>query len=104
MSTVALPGTAPRQRVHWTERLAHAALALVALALLAFLAAPLLTLLQKAVEDGDARFVGLANFIAYAKTPALLQSVWNSLWVSLLVTAYTVPTAFLFAYAPFRTR
>ena len=99
MSTVALPGTAPRQRVHWTERLAHAALALVALALLAFLAAPLLTLLQKAVEDGDARFVGLANFIAYAKTPALLQSVWNSLWVSLLVTAYTVPTAFLFAYA-----
>ena len=99
MSAVVLPGTAPRQRVHWTERLAHAALALVALVLLAFLAAPLLTLLQKAVEDGDARFVGLANFIAYAQTPALLQSVWNSLWVSLLVTAYTVPTAFLFAYA-----
>ena len=99
MSAVALPGTAPRQRVHWTERLAHAALALVALALLAFLAAPLLTLLQKAVEDGNARFVGLANFIAYAQTPALLQSVWNSLWVSLAVTAYTVPTAFLFAYA-----
>jgi len=99
VSAVVLPGTAPRQRVHWTERLAHAALALVALVLLAFLAAPLLTLLQKAVEDGDARFVGLANFIAYAQTPALLQSVWNSLWVSLLVTAYTVPTAFLFAYA-----
>jgi iron(III) transport system permease protein len=99
VSAVALPGTAPRQRVHWTERLAQAALALVAVALLAFLAAPLLTLLQKAIEDGSERFVGLANFVAYAKTPALLQSVWNSLWVSLLVTAYTVPTAFLFAYA-----
>lgn len=99
MSAVALPDTGPRQRVHWTERLAQVALALVALALLAFLAAPLLTLLQKAVEDGSERFVGLANFVAYAKTPALLQSVWNSLWVSLLVTACTVPTAFLFAYA-----
>jgi iron(III) transport system permease protein len=99
VSAVALPDTGPRQRVHWTERLAQVALALVALALLAFLAAPLLTLLQKAVEDGSERFVGLANFVAYAKTPALLQSVWNSLWVSLLVTACTVPTAFLFAYA-----
>jgi iron(III) transport system permease protein len=99
VSSIALPGTAPRQRVHWTERLAHGALALVALALLAFLAAPLVTLLQKALQDNAEQFVGLANFIAYARTPALLQSVWNSLWVSLLVTAYTVPTAFLFAYA-----
>ena len=99
MNAVALPGTAPRQRVHWTERLAHGALALVALALLAFLAAPLFTLLQKSLQDDAERFVGLSNFIAYARTPALLQSVWNSLWVSLLVTACTVPTAFLFAYA-----
>jgi iron(III) transport system permease protein len=30
----------------------------------------------------EGRFVGLANFIAYAQTPALLDSLWNSLWVS----------------------
>ncbi|HEY2978399.1 MAG TPA: putative 2-aminoethylphosphonate ABC transporter permease subunit, partial [Burkholderiaceae bacterium] len=36
---------------------------------------------------------------AYAQTPALLQSLWNSLWVSALVTVLTVPPAFGFAYA-----
>ena len=93
-----------RQRVHASERIAHLALALVALALLVFLAAPLAAILQKAVQDSDGRFVALANFIAYAQTPALLQSLWNSVWVSALVTLVTVPTAFVFAYALARSR
>jgi iron(III) transport system permease protein len=102
----ALPATltAPRQRVHWTERFAHAALLLVALALLVFLAAPLLAILQKAIEDSQGHFVGVTNFVAYAKTPALLQSLWNSVWVSVLVTLVTIPTAFGFAYALTRSR
>ncbi len=106
MSTAALavPALPVRQRVHWTERIAHVALLAVALALLAFLAAPLFTLLLKAVQDDSDRFVGLANFISYARTPALMQSVWNSVWVSLAVTAVTVPTAFVFAYALARSR
>ena len=103
MSAAAL-GAAVRQQVHASERIAHAALLVVALALLAFLAAPLAAILEKAVEDAQGRFVGLANFIAYAKTPALLQSLWNSVWVSVLVTLVTVPTAFVFAYALTRSR
>jgi iron(III) transport system permease protein len=99
VSTLALDLAAVRQRVHWTERFAHAALLIVALALLVFLAAPLGAILQKAIEDAQGRFVGLANFVAYARTPALLDSLWNSLWVSALVTSVTVPTAFGFAYA-----
>ena len=91
--------TAVRQRVPAAERVAQAALALVALALLTFLAAPLATLLLKAVQDDADRFVGLAHFISYAQTPALLQSVWNSVWVSAVVTLVTVPAAFVFAYA-----
>lgn len=88
-----------RQRMHWTDRIAHLALAAVALALLAFLALPLLAILMQALEGPSGEFVGLANFIAYARTPALLQSLWNSLWVSALVTLITVPLAFGFAYA-----
>ena len=103
MSTIGL-GAPVRQRVHWTERIAHVTLALVALALLAFLAAPLAAILQKSVQDGDGRFVALANFITYAQTPALLQSLWNSIWVSAVVTLVTVPTAFGFAYALARSR
>jgi iron(III) transport system permease protein len=104
-ATIALPAARPiRLKIHWTERLAHAGMVLVALVLLAFLAAPLLAILQKSIENNDGRFVGMANFIAYAKTPALLDSLWNSVWVSLLVTAIVLPTAFGFAYALTRSR
>jgi iron(III) transport system permease protein len=104
-ATLALPVARPiRLKIHWTERLAHAGMVLVALVLLAFLAAPLLAILLKSIENNDGRFVGLANFIAYAKTPALLDSLWNSVWVSLLVTAIVLPTAFGFAYALTRSR
>lgn len=102
MTDLALPPLSRgpvRQRLHWTERIAQAALLVVAALLLVFLAAPLGAVLQQAIEDGAGRFVGLANFAAYARTPALLGSLWNSLWVSALVTAITLPAAFGFAYA-----
>jgi iron(III) transport system permease protein len=94
---------AVRQRSHWTDHVASAALVVVALALLAFLAAPLVAILRQSFEDADGRFAGLSNFVSYARSPALLQSLWNSLWVSALVTVATVPMAFLFAYALVRS-
>jgi iron(III) transport system permease protein len=94
------PDAAPvRQASHWTDRIAHVALLAVALALVAFLALPLLTILAQSAEGKGGGFVGLANFIEYARTPSLLDSVWNSVWVSALVTAITLPLAFGFAYA-----
>lgn len=92
-------GAEVRLRSHWTDRTAHVALLVVALLLVAFLALPLLSILLKSLQGKQEEFVGLANFIAYAQTPALLQSLWNSLWVSAAVTAITVPLAFGFAYA-----
>ena len=56
-------------------------------------------ILLQSLQDAQGRFVGLANFIAYAKTPALLDQLWNSVWVSALVTLITMPLAFGFAYA-----
>jgi iron(III) transport system permease protein len=95
-----LPATpVVRLRAHWSDRIGHALLLLVALALLLFLAFPLAAILLKAVEGADGAFVGLANFRTYLQTPALLQSFVNTVWVSLLVTAITVPLAFVFAYA-----
>ncbi|MEP6790112.1 MAG: putative 2-aminoethylphosphonate ABC transporter permease subunit [Ramlibacter sp.] len=88
-----------RQSAHWTDRVAHVALLLVALALVAFLALPLLTILLKALQGKQDQFVWFDNFIEYAKTPALLDSLWNSLWVSVVVTLVAVPLAFGFAYA-----
>jgi iron(III) transport system permease protein len=102
--TAVLTPTRVRLQVPPSERIAHVVLVLVALALLAFLAGPLASILQQSLQDAQGRFAGLANFIAYAKTPALLDSLWNSVWVSALVTLITIPTAFGFAYALTRSR
>jgi iron(III) transport system permease protein len=88
-----------KQRTHWSEWFGFAGLTLVLLILLAFLAAPLLSILQQAAQNDQGQFVGLRNFIAYLQTPSLLDSLWNSVWVSLLVTFIVVPLAFVFAYA-----
>jgi iron(III) transport system permease protein len=92
-------GTAPlRLKLHWNDRVAQLVIVAIVALLLVFLALPLLAILRQALEDHDGHFVGLANFVAYARTPTLLQSLWNSLWVSAAVTAITVPLAFGFAY------
>ncbi len=95
---------AVQQKVDPTLRWAHAALALVLVLLVAFLAAPLGAILTQALEDASGRFVGLANFIAYAQTPALLDSLLNSVGVAALVTLIVLPLAFALAYALRRSR
>ena len=87
------------QRKHWSDWIGFAGLALVLFILLAFLAAPLLAILQQAAQDDQGQFVGLRNFLSYLQTPSLLQSLWNSVWVSGLVTLIVLPLAFVFAYA-----
>lgn len=94
----------PSLRATASDRVAVGALLAVALLLLAFLAAPLATIGLQSLQDARGAFVGLANFVAYAQTPALLTSLWNSLWVSAVVTLVTVPAAFVFAYALTRSR
>ena len=93
------PRRAVHLRQHGVDRLAHVALALIALALCVFLAAPLLVILLQSLQGRAGEYVGLDNFIAYARTPALLDSLWNSVWVSCLVTLVELPLAFGFAYA-----
>ena len=88
-----------RQTTHWTDRLAYLGILLIAVVLIAFLAMPLAAILLQSFEGKNGEFAGLTNFVAYAKTPALLTSLWNSVWVSLVVTLITVPLAFVFAYA-----
>lgn len=88
-----------KQKAHWTDRIAHVALGLIGLFLIAFLASPLLAILRQALEGKEGEFVWFANFVAYAQTPALLDSLWHSVWVSVVVTLIAVPLAFGFAYA-----
>jgi iron(III) transport system permease protein len=98
MSAAALP--VAHRRVAWGEALAaRGGLLLLALALIVFLGVPLAAVLVKSVQDPAGGFVGLANFVAYARSPALARSMLNTVAFALAVTAITVPLAFVFAYA-----
>jgi iron(III) transport system permease protein len=76
----------------------------IGLYLVAALALPLGLMLAKSLQGPKEEFVGLANYIRYFSTPALFQSIGNSLWVSILSTVITVPLAFVYAYALTRSR
>jgi iron(III) transport system permease protein len=93
------PARALRLRADPGQWSAAAGLAAVLGLLLVFLAAPLLSILQQALQDADGRFAGARHFVAYAATPALRDSLLNSLGVAALVTVLIVPAAFVFAYA-----
>jgi iron(III) transport system permease protein len=87
------------QRTDPTDRVGHVVLVLIGALLALFLAAPLAVVLLQSFEDKAGGFAGLENFAVYVQTPALMQSLWNSLWVASIVTLVTVPAAFAFAYA-----
>jgi iron(III) transport system permease protein len=76
----------------------------IGLYLVAALALPLGLMLAKSLQGPKEEFVGLANYVRYFSTPALFQSIGNSLWVSILSTFITVPLAFVYAYALTRSR
>jgi len=85
--------------VHWHDRLAQGLLLLCCAALALFLIGPLLMILVKSVQDKDGAYIGLVHFREYFATPALQQSIWNTLFVATAVTLVTVPLAFTYAYA-----
>jgi iron(III) transport system permease protein len=76
----------------------------IGLYLVVALALPLGLMLAKSLQGTQDEFVGLANYARYFSTPALFQSIGNSLWVSSLSTVITVPLAFVYAYALTRSR
>jgi iron(III) transport system permease protein len=88
-------------RDDWTMR---AFLVLVGLYLVVTLALPLGMMLAKSLQSGDGRFVGVANYVQYFKTPALSYSIPHSFHIAIVSTFITVPLAFLYAYALTRSR
>ena len=93
------PAPVVKQQASRDDLLMRGLLALIGLYLVVTLALPLALMLVKSVEDSKGAFVGLANYVRYFATPALAQSINNSLFVAFLSTAITVPLAFLYAYA-----
>ena len=88
-----------RVRMSRDDLMMRAGLLAIAAALIVVLGLPLWALLAKGFQDQNGRFVGLANYIAYFSTPALLNSALNSFHVAAVSTLIVVPLAFAYAYA-----
>jgi len=99
VSAVLRVPAAAAPRFHLANFMVRALLVLAGAGLALFLLAPMAAIFIRAVQDNDGNYVGFVHFVNYFSTPALARSVWNSVWVSLAVTAITVPAAFAFAYA-----
>jgi iron(III) transport system permease protein len=67
------------------------------------IALPLGMLLSKSFLDSAGHVVGLANYLTFFRTPSLVESLWNSVWIALVTTAIVLPVAFGYAYALTRT-
>jgi iron(III) transport system permease protein len=92
-----------RQQTSRDDVLMRVLLVALTLLLLVIVLLPLGALLIKSVEGPSGEFVGLANFAQYFSNPALTQSIWNSLWISLVSTVICVLLSFVFAYGITRT-
>jgi iron(III) transport system permease protein len=107
MADIALAdtATAPRvkAKVSGEEWGARAALLVLGVYLVITLVLPLYTLFTKSVQDKDGQFIGVTNFARYFDDPAMLQSLGNTVYVSILGTVITITLAFIYAYALTRT-
>lgn len=96
---------APQQSTffHW-EKLWLGVLVLGLLAaLLVAIALPVGALLGHSFWSADGTFSGLAQYIAYARTPGVGQSLFNSLWLSAVSSTLCVALAYGYAYGVMRS-
>jgi len=89
----------PARRLVTEQRVVSVLVGLLCLALIVAIALPLWSLLSKSFLNADGQFVGLANYARYVQTPALVQSLVNSLMVATIATCIVIPIAFTYAYA-----
>ncbi|MGF1787817.1 putative 2-aminoethylphosphonate ABC transporter permease subunit [Photobacterium swingsii] len=74
-------------------------LILLILTMALFVLGPLVSMLQKSVQDTQGNYVGMANFAEYLTSPALWQSLQNTVTIGLIVTLSVGILAFGYAYA-----
>ncbi|MFD0590391.1 putative 2-aminoethylphosphonate ABC transporter permease subunit [Paenibacillus sp. GCM10027627] len=80
----------------WSQ---NAMILVMTMALAVSILLPLGELVGKAVTDQEGHFIGLQHFIRYFSTPALVASLWNSIYVSAITTVISVTFGFGVAFA-----
>jgi iron(III) transport system permease protein len=99
----AVPDRVVRHRLGREDAARYALVAAFAVILYVFILYPMAQLAWRSLLDNDGRFVGVANYARYFRTPAIAASITNSLYVSALSMVLTVSLAFVYAYGLTRT-
>ena len=89
----------PRQRLSLDEWVMRGLTIGAGLWLVLALLLPLFTLLSRSAKSAAGAFVGLANYLQYFATPALVISIQNSLFVASVSTVICIGLGFPYAYA-----
>ncbi|MGO0882274.1 putative 2-aminoethylphosphonate ABC transporter permease subunit [Clostridioides difficile] len=79
-------------------------LTVLVMSLVIFLLAPIIYLFVHAFLDKDGVFVGLQNFKEYLASETLLNSLKNTIFVSVVSTTISLTLALVYAYALTRTK
>ncbi|MDB0439442.1 putative 2-aminoethylphosphonate ABC transporter permease subunit [Clostridioides difficile] len=79
-------------------------LTVLVMSLVIFLLAPIIYLFVQAFLDKDGVFVGLQNFKEYLASETLLNSLKNTIFVSVVSTTISLTLALVYAYALTRTK
>jgi iron(III) transport system permease protein len=101
---VAIPDRVIGHRRGAEDVIRYTLLALFAAVLYLFVLYPLLQVIWRSLLANDGSFVGWANYRRYFGTPAIAQSIVNSLFVSVVSMTVTVTLAFVYAYGLTRSR
>ncbi|HET8530291.1 MAG TPA: ABC transporter permease subunit, partial [Methylomirabilota bacterium] len=100
----AIPDRVVAHRRGVEDLVRYSLVALFGAVLYLFVLYPLLQVIWRSLLASDGSFVGWANYRRYFGTPAIAQSIVNSLFVSLVSMALTVVLAFVYAYGLTRSR
>ncbi|OIK12859.1 phosphonate ABC transporter permease [Bacillus sp. MUM 116] len=93
-----------RQKTGKAEWLHKTLIVLMLVGLIVGIVLPLFQLLLEALKDKNGVYAGLANFVHYFQTPSLVQSMYNTLFISIVTGIISVVLAFFYAYALTRTQ
>ncbi len=81
------------------DKLQGGILAIFGVTILILVFFPLWTILLKSIQNKAGDFVGLSNYVEYFQTPALVDSISNTLFVGVVTTVIVITLAFVYAYA-----
>ena len=100
MAEAAIQSRSPlRARLSRDDLIQGGGLVIMTVFLIGAMLLPLYWILSKSFEDADKNFVGLANYVRYFSTPAMVTSAEHTIVIGVITTVIVVGLAFVYAYA-----